>query len=241
MYHQTQTGTPLINPMFFLYPNDANTFSLQYQYFYGNAILVSPVTQENSTSVNVYLPNDIFYDFFTLQPVRGHGAFMTLSNIAYTSIPLHYRGGSIVPLRANSANTTTELRKQAFSLIIAPGLYGNAQGSLYLDEGASINQPAISDITFNYERWGRFSMTGTFNYPAGVEITSITVLGVQNRGYGWFRDWYNNWSNRWRQGMPANYNATSQSMVYTTCIPLTGPYYGHLSDGLSMEDHQGGD
>ena len=229
LYHQTQTGTPLINPMFFLYPNDANTFPIQYQYFYGNSILVSPVTEENSTSVNAYLPNDIFYDFFTYLPVRGHGAYMTLSNIAYTSIPLHIRGGSILPLRANSANTTTELRKQAFHIIIAPGLNGAAQGSLYLDEGVSIAQPAISDIMFNYGRNGQFSMTGSFNYPAGVEITSITVLGVQNRGYGWFNGWYNNWNHRWGQRMPATYNATSQSTTYTTSIPLTGPYYGHLT------------
>lgn len=32
MYDQSQNGTPLVQPMFFAYPNDSQTNSLQYQY-----------------------------------------------------------------------------------------------------------------------------------------------------------------------------------------------------------------
>ncbi|TKA61584.1 hypothetical protein B0A49_12264 [Cryomyces minteri] len=176
MYNQNQTGTPAINPLFFAYPNDANTFPIQYQYLYGNSILVSPVTEENSTTTSIYLPKDIFYDFWTHEVVQGQGAFVTLNNVSYTTIPLHYKGGSIVPLRTNSANTTTELRKQSFTIIIAPGTNGTASGSLYLDEGDAIKQPAISNIQFSYKN-GRLSMSGQFGYNAGVNIEAITLLG----------------------------------------------------------------
>ncbi|KAK4551440.1 hypothetical protein LTR86_011171 [Recurvomyces mirabilis] len=140
MYNQNQTGAPTINPLFFAYPNDVNTFPTQYQYLYGNSILVSPVTEENSTTTSIYLPKDIFYDFWTDEVVQGRGAFLTLNNVSYTTIPLHYKGGSIVPLRTNSANTTAELRKQSFIIIVAPGTNGTASGSLYLDEGDATNQ-----------------------------------------------------------------------------------------------------
>lgn len=176
-YEQNQTGTPTVQPMFFVYPEDANANSLQYQYFYGPSILVAPVTEENSTTTSIYLPDDLFYDFYTHETVRGSGSMVTLTDVAYTTIPLYYKGGSIVALRANSANTTTELRKQDFSVVIAPGLNGTASGSLYLDEGNNIEQPDTSYITFTYDSSGRFAMTGSFGYDAGVSITSVTVLG----------------------------------------------------------------
>ncbi|KAK3619563.1 hypothetical protein LTR56_023943 [Elasticomyces elasticus] len=201
-YDQNQTGTPTVQPMFFVYPEDPNANSLAYQYFYGPAILVAPVTVENSTTAEVYLPDDIFYDYYTHETVRGHGESITLTDVSYTTIPLYYKGGSIVALRASSANTTEELRKKDFSIVIAPGLNGTASGSLYLDDGVSIEQAATSYINFTYEN-GKFEQSGTFGYDAGVSITSITVLG-------------------------SNTNATapgynSKVVEKTLSIPLTGP------------------
>ncbi|KAK0258364.1 hypothetical protein LTR35_018165 [Friedmanniomyces endolithicus] len=204
-YEQNQTGTPTVQPMFFVYPEDRNANSLAYQYFYGPGIMVAPVTVENSTMTEIYMPDDIFYDFYTHETVRGHGEMVTLTNVAYTTIPLYYKGGSIVALRAKSANTTTELRKQDFSIVIAPSLNGTASGSLYLDDGVSIEQAATSCIDFSYDASGHFAMTGSFGYEAGVSITSITVLGT-NSSSGASAGAYSN-------------VVTEKAMI----IPLTGP------------------
>ena len=37
IYQQNQTGTPCLNPMFFNYPQDENTFAIDYQFFYGDS------------------------------------------------------------------------------------------------------------------------------------------------------------------------------------------------------------
>lgn len=180
MHQQAESGTPLIQPMFFHYPYDSNTNSLQYQYFYGPGVLVAPVTEENSTTASFYLPDDIFYDYYTHEAVRGEGATFSVSDVDFTTIPLYYKGGSIVALRANSANTTTLLREENFQLIIAPDLDGNASGNLYLDDGVSLEQEATSYIEFSYDgESSRFTMGGTFGYNAGVIVESITVLGRQ--------------------------------------------------------------
>jgi alpha-glucosidase len=181
MWTQTETGVPMLNPMFFEYPLDDNTVDLPYQFFWGSSIMVAPVTEENSTTVSVYMPNDLFYNFYTGAPVRGLGNTVTLTDIGYDTVPLYYKGGSIIPQRVASANTTMQLRQQDFEIVIAPDATGQASGTLYLDDGDSIEQPHTSVINFDY-RGGEFSMTGKFDYDVGsVVISQITVLGEQVR------------------------------------------------------------
>ncbi|KAJ5272341.1 hypothetical protein N7478_007466 [Penicillium angulare] len=177
MWKQTETGVPMLSPMFFQYPFDENTVDLPSQFFWGPDILVAPVTEENSTSVSVYLPKDLFYDFYTGAPTEGQGKEVTLNGIGYDTIPLFYRGGSIVPQRISSANTTAQLREQNIEIVIAPNKAGHASGVLYLDDGDSIEQPHTSVIHFNYAS-KEFSMDGEFGYNVGkVVIGQITVLG----------------------------------------------------------------
>ncbi|CRK37559.1 hypothetical protein BN1723_018646, partial [Verticillium longisporum] len=85
--------------MYFVYPEDRATWALQHQFFYGDAVLVAPVTEQDATSVDVYLPKDTFYDWYTHRPVRGKGALHTFEDQDVTDIPLLIRSGKILPLR----------------------------------------------------------------------------------------------------------------------------------------------
>lgn len=180
LYYQTTTGAPMINPLFFLYPTDANTFGIQEQWFYGDSLLISPVTADYSDTVTYYLPQDSFYDYWTGAKVQGQGANVTVSELTYTDIPVHIRGGSIIPHRMNSANTTKVLRNEDFYVVVAPDAQGNAKGRLYLDEGEKIDQPAVSEIEFSYEN-GMFSATGSFGYKGNgqesISLAKVVLLG----------------------------------------------------------------
>jgi len=213
-YRQSKTGEPFLQPLFYLYPEDTNTFGIDLQFFYGDAILVSPVTEENATSVDAYFPNDIFYDWYTGAPVRGKGETVTLTDIDLTSIPLHIRGGSIIPLRSSSANTTTELRTKGFNIIIAPGLDGTAKGSLYLDDGDSLEQPATLEVNFDYGH-GVFRMDGVFAFNASVQIESITLLGQNSLTKP-------QTVNR-TEGVAFTYGDHASSVTVETKLALTGP------------------
>lgn len=176
MYQQFVDGTPLINPVFYLYPEDEQSFGLDLQYFYGNGLLVAPVTEEDATSVDVYLPEDIFYDWYTQEQIQGTGGYITVTDQGLTDIPLYIRGGVVFPLRVESANTTTELRDKDFELLIAPGSDGTASGQLYLDDGVSLEQDGITLVQFNYAD-GKLVVGGSFGYTTAVVISKITLLG----------------------------------------------------------------
>ena len=132
-----------------------------------------------------------------------------------TSIPFHctLEGGCILPLRAESANTTTELRKKPFQIVIAPGLDGGASGSLYLDDGDSLEQPSTSMINFTYSH-GTFSMSGSYGYDAGVNVESVTVLGVSSAP--------DTVSVGGSQTTAFTYDETTKVLNINGTIPLTG-------------------
>ncbi|CAG8389415.1 unnamed protein product [Penicillium salamii] len=195
-HKQTMTGIPFLQPLFYVYPEDEKTFGNELQFFYGDALLVSPVVGEGEDSVQAYFPDDVFYDWFTGAMVPG-GGVRTLSGIGLTDIPIHVRGGRIIPLRVKSSQTTTELRKRGFELLIAPGADGTASGELYLDDGESIEARA-AEIRFEFVQ-GTLKVLGKFGYHPTVAVEAVTILG----------------QGRWRDGR--------HRVTMKVQIELTGP------------------
>ncbi|KAF7330338.1 DUF917-domain-containing protein [Mycena venus] len=177
MYRASSVAAPVASPLWFAYPSDNNTFGVQTQWLLGDALLVSPVTDDDATEVTFYLPDDVFYDFWTGKQVRGNAANVTLTGVAFTDIPVHIRGGSIIALRGKSANTTAALRTRDFVVVVAPGLDGTARGSLYLDDGESLDVAGqYSDVQFSWD--GHiFEAAGHFAFSTDRQVQSVVVLG----------------------------------------------------------------
>ena len=173
-------GSPVINPLWFKYPKDTATFGIDLQFLFGDSILVSPVTEENVTTVTIYLPKDKFYDFATFAPVEGMGQNITLTDVNFTTIPLHIRGGAVLPLRTTGTMTTTELRTKDFEFVVAPDAKGTAAGSLYVDDGVSIVQEKSTSVEMQFAE-GKLCVKGSFAYSVGVKVASVAFLGVENR------------------------------------------------------------
>ena len=171
--------------------------------------------------MTIYLPEDQFYDFVTYSPVNGDGKNVHLTNISYTSIPLHIKGGSVIPLRTASANTTTGLRQKDFELAIAPGGDGTAHGQLYIDDGISISQTA--PVTFAHFKYkdGTFKATG--DYASQNKISLISFLGV-----------YKPPSSVTVNGKPISWKSIAYDKKHSVVrarvsIPLTGPFTVSIS------------
>ncbi|KAK1757123.1 glycosyl hydrolases family 31-domain-containing protein [Echria macrotheca] len=175
LHAASTTGAPVAAPLWFGWPGDDAAAGVQTQWLWGDALLVSPVVDDEATGVDIYLPNDVFYDFWTGDRVRGQGGVVRKENVDWTEIPVHFRGGYIVPMRTRSANTTTDVRNQDFTIVVAPGLDGKATGSLYLDDGVSLDS-AKSEIVFSWDG-KKFEASGTFGYATDVVVESVRILG----------------------------------------------------------------
>ena len=59
---------------FFVYPEDTNILNIDLQFFFGQSLLVSAVTDDNLARETLYLLKDTFYDFFTGEQLQDQGA-----------------------------------------------------------------------------------------------------------------------------------------------------------------------
>lgn len=228
LYRQTADGTPMINPVFYLYPGDEAAFGLDLQYFYGDALLVAPVTEQGAAAVDVYLPDDVFYDWHTRARVEGAGARVAVAGQGPADIPLYLRGGVVVPLRAGDAPamTTAELRGRDFELVVPLGRDGAAAGRLYLDDGVSLVQDGTTLVDFAYAA-GTLVANGTFGYRTGVRISRVTILG-----------YYGDVARRDREGgvlrvretgAVAERDEESGAVSFVVDLPLTGGFEINLT------------
>jgi alpha-glucosidase len=179
MERQSRDGSPAVSPVWFVYPGEETAAGIQTQWFLGDALLVAPVVEDDGTGVDVYLPKDVFYDFWTGEKVVGERKTFRVE-AALEDIPVYIKGGSVVPMRVEAANTTAELKMKAFEVVVAPGSDDKAQGQLYLDDGESLDvEDNKSDLSFAWDG-SKLVVDGTFGYKSCLVLEKVTVLGGQN-------------------------------------------------------------
>jgi alpha-glucosidase len=129
-----QTGTPLFRPLVLNYQNDTNTLNLDDQFIIGEDLLVAPILQPNQTSRMVYLPEGVWYDYWTKK--RHNGGTMIRVDAPLETVPMFIRGGSIIP-EGPDMNYVGEKPFDPLSFNIHPDDKGRAATMLYEDDGTS--------------------------------------------------------------------------------------------------------
>ncbi len=86
------------------------THSIDSQFTWGDGLLISPALQQGATQVTAYLPphtvaavNTVWYDIYTGQQVSA--GWVTLSAPLYGQIPVHVRGGIVIPMQIPNVTT----------------------------------------------------------------------------------------------------------------------------------------
>ncbi|GBD08904.1 Oligosaccharide 4-alpha-D-glucosyltransferase [Candidatus Thermoflexus japonica] len=121
-WEATQTGAPLLRPLFWLDPKDPALWEIEDAFLLGSSLLVAPVMEEGARSRKVFLPSGEWYDFWSDQPFVGPEVVEVEAPLE--RIPVFVRAGSILPMAEDG------LTLHLYGL---PGREG--EGILYQDSG----------------------------------------------------------------------------------------------------------
>lgn len=131
----SRTGMPFMRPMFFYDQTAAleNTDS----YFFGDAFLVTPVTDPGITGVDVSLPEGVWFNYWNNQKING-GAVTTIPT-SIKQLPVLVKAGSFVPM-VPELNNLDEYSTDVLNIhYYADKSVATANSQIFNDDGLSTN------------------------------------------------------------------------------------------------------
>nr|HPR59354.1 glycoside hydrolase family 31 protein [Prolixibacteraceae bacterium] len=185
----TSKGSTTMRPLVMDFANDAEAVKQAYEFMFGKAFLVAPITEAGSIQREVYLPKAVdWYNFYTGEQFSGGQTVQVDAPI--DQIPLFVKAGSIVPM-----GPVVQYSDQDSNETLEICIYEGANGEfiLYEDEGDNYNYEdgKYSEITFV---WNDDAKTLTINGRNGsyngmnenrvfniIKISDEFSVGTANR------------------------------------------------------------
>jgi alpha-glucosidase len=187
-YNANQKGDTVMRALAWEFPNDPSLANADRQFFLGPSILVTPVLDQGADSVMGVFPGlfegtDIYYDWYTHTPIPVPASKNTTIAAPLGHIPVFIRGGAVLALQ-QAAMTTTAGRKTPWSLVVALGVDGKANGTVYLDDGESIKQKATKMVTLMADVKG-VNCTVEGGYEGlDTPLKDVVIFGVNSKPSG---------------------------------------------------------
>uniref|UniRef100_G1SKM6 Sucrase-isomaltase, intestinal n=1 Tax=Oryctolagus cuniculus TaxID=9986 RepID=G1SKM6_RABIT len=175
-------GGTVIRPLMHEFFDDRTTWDIFLQFLWGPAFMVTPVLEPYTTVVRGYVPNARWFDYHTGEDIGIRGQFQDF-NTPYDAINLHVRGGHILPCQ-EPARTTFLSRQKYMKLIVAADDNHMAQGSLFWDDGDTIDtyeRDLYLSVQFNLNKT---TLTSTLLKTGYINKTEIRLGYVHVWGIG---------------------------------------------------------
>lgn len=91
-----QNGWPVMRPLVFAYADDAAVRECNDEFLVGEALLAAPVLEQGARMRMVYLPQGVWYDYWTGERLEGRR--WLLREAPLDTCPLYVREGTILPV-----------------------------------------------------------------------------------------------------------------------------------------------
>lgn len=90
-----RTGLPMMRALWLEYPEDRNVRQIDDEYLFGRSLLIAPVLTplSQSTVRDVYLPEGVWYDYFTKEKLISRGQWIT-RKVRLDTLPIFVKQGA---------------------------------------------------------------------------------------------------------------------------------------------------
>jgi alpha 1,3-glucosidase len=142
-FHEASAiGAPILRPHYYVFPGDEKGFALDDQFFVGaTGLLAKPVVTEDADKVDIYIPDEEnYYDYFDYTRYSGAGTKSIPAPLE--KIPIFMQGGHIIPRRDRPRRSSGLMKWDPFTLVVVLNKAGDAEGTLYLDDGQTFDYQA---------------------------------------------------------------------------------------------------
>uniref|UniRef100_A0A0P4VW06 DUF5110 domain-containing protein n=1 Tax=Scylla olivacea TaxID=85551 RepID=A0A0P4VW06_SCYOL len=173
-------GTTVVRPLVHEFSSDRHTLGVDDQFLWGAALMISPVLTPATTQRQVYFPQDAWYDYYSGTPVQFPGEKATI-RAPRDTIPLHIRGGHVLPTQRPARNTAAA-RRLPMGLIVAIGRDRRASGRLFWDDGESINTVAEKKYSLVQFSFVQHTLTGVVETNANEDLKGLTLAHLEFLG-----------------------------------------------------------
>jgi alpha-glucosidase len=126
-----RTGAPILRPLFWAYPRDTATYSMDDELMCGDALLVAPVTRPGVEHRHVYLPAGTWFHYWTGMRVDGPAHILAHAPLGRPAI--YVRANTAVPL-GPEMNYAGQEEADPLTFVLYP-FEGSRTATFYEDAG----------------------------------------------------------------------------------------------------------
>ncbi|MEC4818755.1 MAG: glycoside hydrolase family 31 protein [Scytonema sp. PMC 1069.18] len=182
-WEAASTGSPVLRPLLYHFPNDPKTFTLADQVMLGSSLLAAPIYRPGVEHRAVYLPEGRWFDWWSGEIYEGPTHILAYAPLE--RLPLYVRAGSIIPMipvmQHVDERPIDQMRLRTWK--------GTGEFTLYEDDGHTFDYKTGAFCTTTYHVSSQDQQTivevkareGSFS-PATREII-VELVGVGEQSF----------------------------------------------------------
>lgn len=170
-WQATQTGHPLVRPLFWVDPQDDRLWDIDDAFLLGESLLVAPIVQKGATSRSLHLPRGGWYHFWDDALLREEQVELAAP---LETIPLLVKAGTVLPME----------EPDRLVLHLYPPMEGSCTGTVYSDAGDGYGEWRLDQFHLTRCTETDLELTwrsqGEFAFPYGKVRLHLHGMALRN-------------------------------------------------------------